>query len=385
MTRQSTLLLAVLACLVLPLPAVAGWLGVTVTELEGKAVVRVDEVVPGGPADQAGLRVGDQVVSFGGKPVTGCGVLAAAVQKVEPGTRVTVAVRRDGRDMAIPVSMAAWPEGKAKPGVTVISPPNLPIGVPPDWSTKLKRGFLGVRLIPVSEGLGSYFNVDGGVLVAEVVSESPAEKAGLRAGDVLLAVAEKKVSDPSEVGQEIRHRGKGDRVSLDIVRAGRNLTLWAELAEADAEALVLSPSAGNRWVGGTHIDPEAYADAYRHYRDALDLHIDSREVDSAELRKKLEQMEKTMALLAEDPALRAMLQQRSQELQRLLGERSHLEKRKQEEILKKLQYEQEVRAKKLQAMDEMLQARQRELEIREKELEELEAKLRALREAQGNE
>ena len=95
------------------------------------------------------------------------------------------------------------------------------------------RGRLGVRVDDLSADLGSYFDLpDGkGALILEVLEDTPAERAGLKAGDVLIQVGERKISGSSDLVEALHDAGKG-RISLTVVRKGAKRTLQTELDDA---------------------------------------------------------------------------------------------------------------------------------------------------------
>lgn len=91
-----------------------GWLGVSVenvgTQTGRKGTVAIAGVAPGGPALRAGLRTGDQVVAVDGRPVESTTGLIRAVAEKPPGTTVDVTVRRNGREMTMPVTVGRRPQ-----------------------------------------------------------------------------------------------------------------------------------------------------------------------------------------------------------------------------------------------------------------------------------
>jgi C-terminal processing protease CtpA/Prc len=94
------------------------------------------------------------------------------------------------------------------------------------------RGRLGVRVQDLNPDLGSYFGVaDGkGVLVTEVLKDTPAEKAGLKAGDVITKAGDKKVEDSEDLVKALRDADK--KVTLTIMRKSASRTIESELQEA---------------------------------------------------------------------------------------------------------------------------------------------------------
>ena len=91
-------------------PAPTAFLGVSTTETEdGSAGALVVVVVSGGPAQRAGVSVGDLIVTFDGKPVAGADTLSGLVQARQPGDTVQVVVERNGSSRTISVTLATKP------------------------------------------------------------------------------------------------------------------------------------------------------------------------------------------------------------------------------------------------------------------------------------
>ena len=95
-------------------------------------------------------------------------------------------------------------------------------------------GYLGVQIQDLTDQLRDYFKVkgDGGVLVSEVVKDSPAEKARLEAGDVIMTVNDVRISDTRELTQTIRSEKPDNEVDITVVRKGREKSLKATLGSS---------------------------------------------------------------------------------------------------------------------------------------------------------
>ena len=85
---------------------------------------------------------------------------------------------------------------------------------------RVTRPWLGVIGLDVSQEVARRFNlaVDSGVIVMQIIPESPAERAQLRSGDVIIAIGDKEVTSMEDLQKEIRTRRAGDSVSLVFVR-----------------------------------------------------------------------------------------------------------------------------------------------------------------------
>jgi hypothetical protein len=100
-----------------------------------------------------------------------------------------------------------------------------------------KAGFLGVQIQDLSEQLSDYFKVkDGnGVLVSEVVKDSPAEKAGLKAGDIITKVDSEDIENAGDLTATIRGYEPETKVSISVIRDGKKKKLKATLGEAEQD------------------------------------------------------------------------------------------------------------------------------------------------------
>jgi len=128
-------------------------------------------------------------------------------------------------------------KGDAKPGELVLS------GVG-------KGGFLGVELLPLTPELRTHFGAkaDAGVMVSKVESGSPAEKAGIAVGDIITSFDGKPVATPFVLTVAVRSQKKGDKVSLRVIRDGRNKQLTAVLGERDRKVV----DVGKWFIQGGH-------------------------------------------------------------------------------------------------------------------------------------
>jgi serine protease Do len=228
------------------------WLGVYTQSLtselrEGMSYkgqgVLVNRVVEDSPADRAGVKKGDVITSFNSRSVDSPDGLADLVGQGKDGQSVALRVVRDGQARTLTAKLAARDDdddmGMSGEGPHEIRIKDFDSDLPHDMEMNMPgvmrwmgRGRLGVRVETLNPDLGGYFSVpDGkGVLVVEVMKDTPAEKAGLKAGDVITRVGDRPVSDAGELT-----RALGDdqgKVTLGIVRKGARRTLDAELEKA---------------------------------------------------------------------------------------------------------------------------------------------------------
>jgi membrane-associated protease RseP (regulator of RpoE activity) len=250
------------------------WLGVTtqsVTEdlrdaldLSGDGVL-VNSVVSDSPADRAGIRKGDIITSVNSQSVRSPGQLAEVVRSQSVGSNAAVRVIRRGGTQTINVRLGTrpssldedeggdWyaPDRDGTPRVRAfkngkeVDPedfdfefPNLrgmrDLGGLGDFRgmNYWGRPRLGVRIEKMNPDLASYFGGTNGrgALVVEVIDDTPAEKAGIKAGDVITAVGNTSVDDANDLMKALAD--EEGNVSLSIVRKGTRRTIEADLGDA---------------------------------------------------------------------------------------------------------------------------------------------------------
>jgi len=172
-----------------------GYLGVTIQNispelaaaltLKSNQGVVVTDVIKGAPAEKAGLAKGDVITEYEGRAVTNVRQLRSMVATTPVGKEVQMAIVRDGKPMTLAVSIGEL-AGKE------ISPPA---------STDSKSiSRLGIEVRDITDSVRQQFNITArkGVLIAGVVPDGPADKAGIRPGAVILEANHIEVSEVAE-------------------------------------------------------------------------------------------------------------------------------------------------------------------------------------------
>ncbi len=219
------------------------FLGVNVWEVNADVVrekglseergVLITSVVPGSAADKAGLEKGDVVIEYNGEAVQGVQQFIRLVRETPVGRKVTLKVIRDGKEITVTATMGERRHRKRKSFTFTIPEFRSPDIVIPDiphihttWRTP-RLGIVGEEL----EGqLADYFGVEEGVLVRSVIKDSPAARAGIRAGDVIVKVDDEKVATPREITSALRER-EGETVRITLVRDRKKMTVEVRLEE----------------------------------------------------------------------------------------------------------------------------------------------------------
>ena len=212
----------------------------TRAKLPGPAGVVIEDVREDSPAQKAGFAEGDVVVEFDGERVRSTRQFTRLVQETPAEREVQAVVMRDGQLVTLAVQPTAR-EGartlhdRAWESLIVPRPPRAPAApAPPETpSTPFPRfeyffsslGRLGITVDSMSEQLADYFGTEDGVLVTAVTSGSAAEKAGVKAGDVVVSINGTTVDSPADLSRRVHRLEDGDEFTLEIVRDKQKQTL----------------------------------------------------------------------------------------------------------------------------------------------------------------
>ena len=172
----------------------------------------VNAVEPGSPADKGGVQVSDVVLRFDGKPVTSADDLVRFVGNTKPGTKVQLQVWRAKAARDLTVMIGEMTDDRAATRAPRRGTP----GKPPADSATLSK--LGMTLTDLREEQLKELKVSGGVLVEEATAA--AARAGIRRGDVIVAVNNQSVKSVEHFSQLIAQFEKGRSVALLVRRAG---------------------------------------------------------------------------------------------------------------------------------------------------------------------
>ncbi|HEX8747157.1 MAG TPA: PDZ domain-containing protein [Pyrinomonadaceae bacterium] len=238
------------------------YLGVTTTEVtrenmgrynlrepRGMAVTRVAE---DSPAARAGIKAGDVIIRFDGEPVTTHNKLQRLISEAAPEQNVRLVISRNGAEQEVTATIA-----RRKSGYQSIfeSYPVQQQGAEQarraleDLRNQGTVGFfpgrrIGINTTPLTKQLADYFGVTGGhgLLVTSVGENSPAARAGLKAGDVIVEADGEKVESSGDLSRTINRKNEGS-VNLRIIRDRNSMNVSVTPEKREAGALWVSPEA----------------------------------------------------------------------------------------------------------------------------------------------
>ena len=202
---------------------IRGWLGVMIQEISPAIKEKMDldtdegalvaDVTEGGPAEKAGIKRGDVIISFDGKRIQEMQDLPMIVASTPVGKRVPVEVIRKGKRTQFQVEIGKLKEPE-KPVVADQEAPEL-----------------GMTVREITPELAKRYQLSGteGLVVVNVETASPASEAGIRAGDIILEVDREPVNDLASFQSRIREFEEGDTALLLIKRQDATLFMTLEV------------------------------------------------------------------------------------------------------------------------------------------------------------
>ncbi|MBI5266548.1 MAG: PDZ domain-containing protein [candidate division Zixibacteria bacterium] len=214
-------------------------------DLSVKEGAVINDIVSDSPADEAGLREDDVIIAINGSAVSDQMDVTRAVRRAKPGDKMTLTIMRGDKKMDFAVTLTSEPDrmssrnrGRrfAMPPMPSMPPmPAMPHAPEFNWSSNDDGGMIGITMTPLTEQLGDYFGVkDGeGALITEVLKDATAEMAGLKAGDVIIAVDGDQVYDVGDVAKAVGDKDVDDSVKLTIIRDKKQMELSVVVADDD--------------------------------------------------------------------------------------------------------------------------------------------------------
>jgi serine protease Do len=195
---------------------VRGWLGVEVVtlpidqdtqkllNLKSKKGALINNVTQAGPAEKAGFKPYDVIVEVNGQAIENSNDLRMKIADIQPGTKVEFKVIRDGKEKAVPATIAELEENGQKPSAV---------------STGKDVG-LTVNALTANLARRYGIRTTKGLLITDVDGESDAARKGLRPGDIILEVNREIVTTEEQWNSLLSKKKSGEALLLRIRREG---------------------------------------------------------------------------------------------------------------------------------------------------------------------
>ena len=234
-----------------------GYLGIYMSEVNNENFakyglnstrgVAVNKVIKDSPAEKAGIQKGDVIVSFNGEAITSMRKLRRLISEVAPDHKFSMTIVRKGNEQEINATMGKrksvtfansggsiralpipriedFPISPDMPGKIRVPFPKGKLGKTMIWTSSSRT--MGVTVTTLTDQLRDFFGVEKGegLLIKSVKADSPAAKAGLKAGDVITKIDGKSVSNTFDISRALSAKKEG-QVDLTFVRNKRSETV----------------------------------------------------------------------------------------------------------------------------------------------------------------
>jgi serine protease Do len=206
------------------------YLGVSLAEIDANRAkelklkedygVEITRVEDGSPAEKAGVKPGDVVQEYNGQRVEGMEQFGRMVRETPAGREVKLTISRDGAPQTLTAMLASH-----KLRGFSFEMPDIPMPDIPQIYTTMRAARLGVEAESLGTQLAEFFGVKAGVLVRSVREDTAAQKAGIKAGDVITKVDGTLVTSPSELSGAVRSASAKKNYAVELMRDRKPQTI----------------------------------------------------------------------------------------------------------------------------------------------------------------
>jgi serine protease Do len=332
-------------------------------KLAGDSGAVVKEVEKDGPAAKAGVQKNDVIVEFDGERVRSVAELRRLVRETPPERTVKLQVSRQGQVHNLNITLASRHALLGDHGIRIPEIHLPPVNIPFNFNFSWGAGRLGISAQELTSQLATYFGVNQGkgVLVMEVKKDSPADRAGLKAGDCIVKVDSKEVTSVwdlrNALNQDSWEKPEKRQHVLTIVRDRHEQTIAVEIEPAhwpgSSESTgVLAPEPPESFEPAEPLAPEeliapelnglgqeieglkARAGQAKAEARIVEEQV-QRELQSADMQKQLAELRQQFRAVSKDQVMRQLEQMKRQ----MLDEAKQKELRRQyEELLRKMMH-----------------------------------------------
>src|SRR5436190_5915652 len=218
-----------------------------------KVGARIDGVTPGGPAEDAGIKVGDVITKFNGTALAGVAAendedsgpgmkLIELARKVEPGDTVQVEYRRgtENRKATLVAEDLGFSGAFMMPGMPKMEGMFGGMEGPEGraFTMAFRSPWGGIDMVKLNPDLGDYFGSREGVLVVRAPEDSTL---ALKGGDVILTIGGRKPSSPEQAMRILRSYDTGETVTMDVLRKQKHVTVTWKVPDEEGRMFKRSP------------------------------------------------------------------------------------------------------------------------------------------------
>jgi len=210
-----------------------------------KVGARIEGITPGGPAEKAGLKVGDVITRFNGTALGGAASeddersgpamkLIDLARKLDPGDTVQVEYRRgtDARKVTLVAEDLgggrSWSGQMEMPDMGAFKEMMPQMGPGSEFEFAFGSPWGGIELVELNPDLGDYFGTREGVLVVRAPEDSTL---ALKGGDVIVSIGGRKPTSPMQAMRIIRSYDPGESVTLDVLRKQKHVSVTWKVPE----------------------------------------------------------------------------------------------------------------------------------------------------------
>jgi len=222
-----------------------------------KVGARIEAITPDGPADKAGLKVGDIITRFNNTSLAGANAedegdsgpgmtLIELARKLEPGDTAQIEYRRgnDNRKatlVAEDLGGFGWTGRMEMPEMGDMMEnvmPKIRVGPGDAFTFAFGSPWGGIEMVRLNPDLGDYFGTREGVLVVRAPEDSTL---GLKGGDVIVSIGGRKPSSPEQAMRILRSYDTGETVTMDVLRKQKHMTVTWKVPDREDRMFKRSP------------------------------------------------------------------------------------------------------------------------------------------------
>lgn len=298
------------------------FLGIHMDDLSSKLRKKLDyskdkgvwivDVIEDSPAEKAGLKEDDILIVLDGEEIENAKHLGKLLKDMDPGEMVDVVVFRDGGEKEFRIELGEnkrqfytinIDDGECLDDEFGIRSYKVNVDAYKDALQNFSmissgKLHMGVRIEKLNEDLAKYFDVEGGVLILEVLEDTPAEEAGMKSGDVIVRVGDEEVEDAGDIADALADVDEDDEeVIVVVVRKGEKRTITFDVEDLRQEGTAIWFGADDKAFRNFRIAPPKIKMFKKDNQKGLELLEDIR-LD--ELKKEIEILEKRLKKLEKE-------------------------------------------------------------------------------------